>query len=281
MGSLALTARCMAAARARESERADRLFDDPLAAALAGDEGESALGWLDLAAWPFAPGPGLYSVVRTRYFDDFLVPSVRDSGARQVVLLAAGMDARAFRLDWPPGIRLYELDLPEVLDLKEKTLARLGAESNCERRAIATDLRENAWPRDLAAAGYDADEPSVWLAEGFLLYMQEAEANALFEDVSAFAAPGSRLGADLINRDLFLSPNAWPLTETFAWLGAPLRFGANTPEALLAGYGWEAQAVQPGEKGASYGRWPQPPPREIPGFPRSFLLTARRAAEII
>lgn len=283
MGSLALTARCMAAARARESERADRLFDDPLAAALAGEEGESCLGWLDLAAWPFAPGPGMYSVVRTRFFDDFLIPAVRYSGARQVVLLAAGMDARAFRLDWPPGVRLYELDLPEVLDLKEKALSRLGvspgAESNCERRVIATDLGESDWTRDLGAAGYDANEPSVWLAEGFLLYMDNSQVNALFEGVRHLAAPGSRLGADLINRDLFLSPSAWPLVETFAWLGAPLRFGTNTPEALLAGHGWEAEATQPGESGASYGRWPQPPPREVPGFPRSFLLTARRAKE--
>lgn len=277
MGSLALTARCMAAARARESKRADRLFYDPLAASFAGDEGVSCLDWLDLAAGMFVPGPGLYSVVRTRFFDDFLIPAVRDIGARQVVMLAAGMDARAFRLDWPSGARLYELDLPEVLDAKEGVLAHLGARSNCERHTIATDLMGSSWTRDLAGAGYSADEPSVWLAEGFLFYMEEAELHALFKGISRLAAPGSRLGADLINRDIFLAPAAWPLVETFAWLGAPLRFGTNDPESLLAGHGWEAKATQPGESGAVYGRWPYPPPpREIPGFPRSFLLTARR-----
>ena len=89
--------------------------------------------------------------------------------------------------------------------------------------------------------------------------------------------PGSRLGADLINRDLFLAPPAWPLMQTFAWLGAPLRFGTNHPENLLAEHGWTARVTQPGEPDASYGRWPYPAAsRELPGFPRNFLLTARR-----
>src|SRR5215213_4613965 len=115
---VAQTSRWMAAARARESEHPYRLFDDPLASALAGPEG---FAWLDrmepARSWG---GPALYVVVRTRFFDDFLAHASRDTGARQIVLLAAGMDARAFRLDWPVGTRLYELYRPEVLGIKDE-----------------------------------------------------------------------------------------------------------------------------------------------------------------
>src|SRR5215207_4963102 len=125
MDSVGLTSRWVAAARARESDRLDRLFDDPLAAALAGSEG---FAWLDQMerAQPWGQ-PALYVVVRTRFFDDFLLHASWCTGARQVVLLAAGMDARAFRLDWPPGTRLYELDRPEVIDAKDEIIADAGA----------------------------------------------------------------------------------------------------------------------------------------------------------
>jgi O-methyltransferase involved in polyketide biosynthesis len=117
----------------------------------------------------------------------------------------------------------------------------------------------------------------VWLAEGFFLYLRRAEVHALLDRVGTLSAPGSRLGADFINRDFLFSPVAWPLLESFSRLGSPLRFGTNDPESLLAGHGWRARAVQPGEPEADYGRWPYPvPPRGLPGLPRSFLLTARR-----
>lgn len=279
MDSLALTARWMAAARARESGRDDRLFDDPFAEALAGEEGFSWLRMLDLSAGMFAPGPGLYAVVRTRFFDEFLISALQEIGARQVVILAAGMDTRAFRLRWPPGTRLYELDLPEVFEFKEKRLEHAGAQSNCERRVIGTNLRKSSWPRLLAEAGYRASEPSVWLAEGFLLYLEESDVHALLDGIASMTCARSKLGADTTNQDIFLAPTEFPLLETFAWMGAPLRFGVGNPEDLLARHGWRARAVQPGEKGASYGRWPYlVPPRQIPGFPRSFLLTAHREA---
>lgn len=267
----------MAAARARESGRSDRLFQDPFAEALAGDEGFSWLRVLDLSAGMFAPGPGLYAAVRTRFFDEFLVRALEEREARQVVILAAGMDARAFRMKWPSGTRLYELDLPEVFEFKEKHLERAGAQSNCERRAVAADLRGSAWMELLAETGYQPREPSVWLAEGFLLYLDEPDVHALLDGVSSMSRARGALGADVTNRDIFLAPTEAPLLETFAWMGAPLRFGTNDPEELLARHGWRASAVQPGERGASFGRWPYPvPPRQFPGFPRSFLLTSHR-----
>jgi methyltransferase (TIGR00027 family) len=265
----------MAAARALESRRPDRLFDDPLAAAFAGREGFAWLDRMELSRlWG---GPGLYIVVRTRFFDDFLLSSCRSTGARQIVLLAAGMDARAFRMNWTPQTRLYELDRPEVLAAKEALIARVGVQPTCERHAIGVDLANRSWSKALLEAGYEARELCVWLMEGLLFYMAEAAVHRLLDTVSTLAAPGSRLGVDLVNRELLRSPTMWPLSSTFAWHGLTGHFGTNAPEALFAEHDWEAEATQPGERGANYGRWAYPiARREVPGVPRIFLVRARR-----
>jgi methyltransferase (TIGR00027 family) len=148
---VAPTSRWMAAARARESERGDRLLHDPLAAALAGPQGFAWLGHMEAAAW--SDGPGLYPVIRARFFDEFLLHACWTSGVRQVVLAAAGLDARAFRLDWPTGTTLYELDLPEVVSTKEDVIGQARATPNCDRRTVGVDLRDATWPEALVARG--------------------------------------------------------------------------------------------------------------------------------
>src|SRR5919112_485702 len=206
MDPVSLTSRWIAAARARESQRLDRLFDDPLAAALAGPEG---FAWLDELehAQPWGE-PALYVIVRTRFFDEFLLRASWGAGLRQVVILAAGMDARAFHLDWPPGTRLYELDRPEVL-------ASAGARPACERHAVRADLRHPSWIEALLDAGYDDREPSVWLVEGLLFYMTGDAARKLLEMAGTLAVPRSLLGLDLVNRDLLNSPTMRPLLAAF------------------------------------------------------------------
>ncbi len=266
----------MAAARARESERADRLFYDPLAAALAGPDGFAWLERMESAAR--SDGPGLYPVIRTRFFDDFLLDACRGLGVRQVVLAAAGLDTRAFRLDWPPRVYLYEMDLPEVLDAKEEVIEAAGAKASCERRTVRVDLREATWPEALLASGYQPERPSVWLIEGLLYYLTRTAVHRLLEKVGALTATGSLLGLDVMNRGLFFSLVTWPLQAALARLGAPGRFGTNDPEKLMARHGWEADVTQPGEEGANFGRWPRPMiPREVPGLPRSFLVRAHRS----
>jgi methyltransferase (TIGR00027 family) len=273
---IAPTSRWMAAARARESERADRLFDDPLAAALAGPEGLAWLERMETAAR--SDGPGLYPVIRTRFFDDFLLDSCRRLGVRQVVLAAAGLDTRAFRLNWPSRTRLYELDLPEVLDIKEDVIDKTGAKPDCERHTVRVDLRDATWPEALLASGYHPERPSVWLIEGLLYYLTRSAVHKLLENVRSLTATGSLLGLDVMNRGLFFSLVAWPLQAALARLGAPGRFGTNDPERLMARHGWEADVTQPGEEGANFGRWPRPMlPREVPSLPRSFLVRARRS----
>jgi methyltransferase (TIGR00027 family) len=273
---IAPTSRWMAAARARESERADRLFNDPLAAALAGPEG---FAWLErMESTARSDSPGLYPVIRTRFFDDFLLDACRRSGVRQVVLAAAGLDTRAYRLDWPHQVRLYEMDLPEVLDAKEEVIEAAGARESCERHTVRVDLSQETWPKALLDDGYRPEKPSVWLIEGLLFYLTKAAVHRLLEKVGTLTASGSLLGLDLMNRGLFFSPVAWPMQAALARRGAPGRFGTNDPETLMAHHGWEADVTQPGEEGANFGRWPRPmAPREVPGLPRSFLVKARRS----
>ena len=273
--SIAATSRWMAAARARESERTDRLFCDPLAAVLAGPEG---FGWLrDMEAAAGSDVPGRYPVIRTRFFDDFLLDACQRLGVRQVVLAAAGLDTRAFRLQWPARTRLYEIDLPAVLNAKEDTIGKAGARPNCKRLTVAVDLQEATWPEALLACGYRPQRPSVWLIEGLLYYLARPAVHALLEQVRSLTAVDSLLGLDLMNRGLFFSPLAWPTQAALARRGAPGRFGTNTPETLLAAHGFDADVTQPGEEGANFGRWPRPfVPRAMPGLPRSFLVRAAR-----
>jgi methyltransferase (TIGR00027 family) len=269
---LAATARWTAATRARESARPDRLFSDPWAALLAGDEGNI---WFER----FSTGPGEASgevqVVRTRFFDDFLLRLTHAEPIRQVVLLAAGMDTRAYRLAWPPGTRLFELDQPGVLSLKTRQLAAEGATPACEHHTIGVDLNY-AQDAALGAAGFDPRQRSVWLIEGLLFYLPEPAALQLLDRVTALAGVGSWLGLDVVNQAMLTSESTRAWVESLARAGVPWRFATDEPEQLLAARGWVANVTQPGEEGAHFGRWPyQVAPRSVPGSPRSLLVTAQ------
>jgi methyltransferase (TIGR00027 family) len=183
--------------RAEESARPDRLFDDALAAAF-------------VAAAPeiFAdgPDPGDPEVerlrraltdqlaLRTRFYDDYVLDATRDS-CRQVVLLGAGLDTRAFRLDWPAGVRLFELDLPEVLAFKQTVLDANDAQPRCTRVVIGADLGED-WDDRLLDAGFEPDAVTTWAAEGLLAYLSDEQAEALLVRVSNRSSPRSRFATE-------------------------------------------------------------------------------------
>ncbi|HEY1841524.1 MAG TPA: class I SAM-dependent methyltransferase [Mycobacterium sp.] len=131
---------------------------------------------------------------RTRYFDDYFRQAA-DAGVRQVVILAAGLDSRAYRLSWPDGTTVFELDQPQVLDFKREVLRGRGAESNAERREVAIDLRED-WPQALRDSGFDPAKPSAWIAEGLLIYLPVAAREQLFTGVDALASPGSHVAVE-------------------------------------------------------------------------------------
>jgi methyltransferase (TIGR00027 family) len=272
MDPVALTALMVAAARAREHERPDRLFSDPYAAALVGEQGAGLLAEVERASGDTHGNP--YLSIRVRFFDDLLLEAVSSTGVGQVVLLAAGMDTRAFRLPWPAGTEVYELDRPEVLASKDAILQGMGAVARCTRHRLDVDLTR-PWTQALAAAGFDRHTPSVWLAEGLLQYLDDAAVRHVLSQATQLAAPGSVWGASLVSAAFLTHPATRSFREVFARLGAPLRWGTDEPEALLAQYGWQATLTIPGADGANFGRWPWPVTRD-PDAPRSFLVTAHR-----
>jgi methyltransferase (TIGR00027 family) len=214
-----------------------------------------------------------YITIRTRFFDDFFQQL---DGARQIVLVAAGLDTRAYRLDWPAGTRLFELDRPEVLRAKQELLDGLGARPRCERITAGVDLAE-PWGKALTGAGFEPAARSVWLAEGLFPYLDEAAALGVIAQISALATAGSRLATDIVGKSFLESPWTQPHLEAMKRENAPWQWGTDDPEGLLAAHGWQATAVRPGDEGANHGRWPYPPyPRGLKDLPNTYLVTAIR-----
>lgn len=280
MSGVGATSRWIAAARALETESEQPLFTDPYARALAGDEGFALLTEMRRAAGPTAgtTGPDLYLSLRTRFFDDALMGAVRDGGITQVVMLAAGMDTRAFRLPWPDGVVVYELDRDDVFDAKEPVLEGLVAKPACDRRTIRVDLAQDWVPR-LRAAGFDPTQRAAFLAEGLLMYLDPAAAEGVIAAVSEIAADDSWIGLDAVNPEMIDSPYTKIYMQRLADADAPWHFGMTNPELLFGRYGWGATVVMPGDPDASFGRWPFPAvPRSIPGIPRTFFVIATKGA---
>jgi methyltransferase (TIGR00027 family) len=269
------TAEWIAHARAAETVRAGGLFTDRLAVAFTERSNASLL-----EQFRSAPAPRFdVLAVRTRFFDDYLATATGPDGSRQVVLLAAGLDSRAFRLDWPPGTQVFELDLPELLAAKEKLLRDEGfGEPSCVRRVVPVDLRDD-WAAALREAGFDPGTPTVWLVEGLLYYLTEAEADAVVRELSGLSAPGSRLGLEQVNTDTYRAPWMRDWLATMRAEGRPWQSGVAEPEQWLAGHGWRATVAEPSDVDSSVGRRvPRTPARSVPGVARTWLVTAELGA---
>lgn len=195
------TALFVAAARALGGRAGDAPARDPLAELFVSAAGGE---WADLLAGRQPEHPLLttdfgipfqqHQLFRTRYFDDCLDAAVA-SGIRQVVVLAAGLDARAYRLPSLAGCTVYELDRRPVLDYKRETLAQAGREPIADRREVAVDLRGD-WPKALRDSGFDSDQPTAWLIEGLLIYLTPTAQDQLFDTVHSLSAPGSRAAVE-------------------------------------------------------------------------------------
>jgi methyltransferase (TIGR00027 family) len=278
MTPVGLTSRWIAASRALETESQSPLFHDPFARTLSGDAGFAMLAAMRAAPGiTDAKGPEPYLSIRTRFLDDAIVGAAREGAITQAVILAAGMDARAFRLDWPRGLTLFEVDRDDVFDHKEAVLSGLNARPTCDRRIVRADLSQQ-WTEALIAAGFDPSRPTAILTEGLLMYLDEQVVVDLFASLGALACEGSWIGMDIINTEVLTSPYMAKYLKKLADFGCPWRFGVRDPIEFLAERGWRGVAVVPGEPEANYGRWPFPVmPRNVPGIPRTFLVTARRA----
>jgi methyltransferase (TIGR00027 family) len=205
--SVGATATMVAAARAIASAADNPLIDDPYAAPLVRAvgvdfltrwaTGELSADQLDDAEsiWKLGQMPDAMAA-RTRFFDTFLQDATQ-SGIRQVVILASGLDARAYRLAWPAGTTVFEIDQPQVIEFKTTTLAGLGAAPQAARRTVAIDLRQD-WPKALEEVGFDTTKPAAWIAEGLLGYLPPEAQDRLLDNVSALSAAGSRLATEAI-----------------------------------------------------------------------------------
>ncbi|ORB75134.1 class I SAM-dependent methyltransferase [Mycobacterium scrofulaceum] len=205
--SVGSTAVMVAAARAIETEQPDPLIRDPYARLLVNNAGAAVLWEAMLDPKVVAKIEAIdeesaariqhmrgYQAVRTHFFDSYFADAVA-AGIRQVVILASGLDSRAYRLDWPAGTVVYEIDQPQVLDYKSATLAESGATPSAERREVAIDLRED-WPAALRAAGFDPTKPTAWLAEGLLMYLPAEAQDKLFTQIGELSPAGSRVSAE-------------------------------------------------------------------------------------
>lgn len=205
--SVGATATMVAAARAIATKADEPLIDDPFAEPLVRAVGVDFLTrWasgeitgaevdVDGAGWGLSHMPAAMAA-RTRYFDRFFTDAA-EAGVRQAVILAAGLDARAYRLDWPSDMVVYEIDQPQVVEFKRATLAEFGAAPTAELRAISIDLRDD-WPAALRAAGFDPTAPSAWIAEGLFGYLPPEAQDRLLDAVTDLSAPGSRLGSEAV-----------------------------------------------------------------------------------
>lgn len=273
------TALIVAAKRAIENQRSDRLFDDPFAAKLAADEIPVLLErWQKVGdnLTQIKAKRTRFIAVRTRFYDDFLM-SVQLL-APQIVILGAGMDARAFRLPWCKEARVYEVDRPEVLDYKDSILKDVPAK--CIRTVIKADLTDN-WVENLLSQGFSVTNPSIWLLEGVLMYLPEIGVLKLLQTISDLSVDGSFLGADFVSvKSVEIGEKARKSDR-----GRVLRhwqFGSDRPEDLLQNYNWNATVVQPGEIGANFGRYSESlPSRDISGTRQVFLVTAKKNSPVI
>jgi methyltransferase (TIGR00027 family) len=204
--SVGATALGVAAARAADTESEHPLIDDPFARVFLDAAGDGMWNWFGSSDLPadiakIAPDVPLrmqgmrdYMASRTAYFDEFFIDAT-ESGVRQVVILAAGLDSRSWRLPWPDGVTVYELDQPKVLEFKSSTLRHGGAQPTANLVNVPIDLRQD-WPTALRQAGFDAAAPSAFTAEGLLPFLPAAAQDLLFERIQALTAVGSQVAVE-------------------------------------------------------------------------------------
>jgi len=249
--SVGSTATMVAAQRALSSREGliDDPFAEPLVRAVGLDffiralDGEIELEDVDPEFNMRRAAEGM--AVRTRWFDKLFTDAAA-AGVRQAVILAAGLDARAYRLPWPDGTTVYELDQPAVIEFKTETLAGLSAKPKADRRAVAIDLRYD-WPKALLDNGFDATQPTAWIAEGLLIYLPPEAQDLLFDRINELSAPGSRVATEHIpDVTMFSDERSQRITERLKKYGhdiemSDLIFHGERSHVIeyLTAHGWD------------------------------------------
>lgn len=267
--SVGTTATMVAAARALASQHAHPIINDPFAAPLVRAVGldfftQLVDGGIDAAETYDDAETDLQLetdsiAVRTRFFDEFFLKAAEE-GIRQSVILAAGLDARAYRLAWPTEAVVYELDQPKVVEFKNATMATLGADPVAIRRVVSVDLRED-WPTALQNNGFDPSTPTSWSAEGLLMYLPAEAQDRLFDNITALSAPGSKLATEYHPESgPTMLERAQAINQRWAQFGCDIDFGGlfYTDERTnvahyLTDLGWQVATQERQELATSYG----------------------------
>lgn len=271
--SVGATATMVAAGRAAATADPDPLIDDPYADPLVRAVGIEFFtkmldGELDLSLLPDGSPERAQAMidgmaVRTKFFDDCCTAAVAAGppAIRQVVILASGLDARAYRLPWPADTVVFEIDQPKVIEFKTQTLSALGAQPTARHRPVPIDLRDD-WPAALRAAGFDESRPTVWLAEGLLVYLPPEAQDRLFDQITAMSAPSSTIATEFAPGIVDFDPDkVRALTQPIRELGLDIDMpalvyaGERTPVMdYLRGQGWDVTDVSRRELFTRYGR---------------------------
>ena len=249
--SVGATATAVAASRAVASQGPDALLDDPFAEPLVRAVGlDEFVKVVDGESFnqddPVMTRRAMSEqiAVRTRFFDDFFT-AASEAGIRQAVILAAGLDTRAYRLAWPANTDVYEVDQPGVIAFKTAALDDLGAAPKADRKTVAIDLRDD-WPSALRAAGFDPARPTAWIAEGLLPYLPPDAQDRLFDHITALSAPGSRLGTE--HMDMTNLPDDWAdrINDRWRRAGSDINLSdlfyqgeRNEARNYLSSHGWD------------------------------------------
>ena len=292
--SVGATATMVAAARALASEDTNPIINDPFAAPLVRavgidfftrvvdgeidptleeNVGENGKGELQTETDSLA--------VRTRFFDEFFTNATA-AGIGQAVILAAGLDARAYRLAWPSGSVVYEVDQPKVVAFKTETMAGLGAKPTAERRTVSIDLRED-WPAALRDSGFDDTKPAAWSAEGLLMYLPPEAQDRLFDHITALSAPGSQLATEYHpETGPTMAERSQAMNNRWANLGCDVDLSGlfyegerNNVADYLSDRGWQVVTRARRELFGDYGR-PFPSDDELAAFRNIVSVVATR-----
>jgi len=287
--SVGVTATAVAASRALASRGPDPLIDDPYAALLVEAVGidhftTMALGEIgeNGSAHGETREAREYMAVRTRFFDDALTTAAA-AGVRQIVILASGLDTRAYRLAWPAGTTVFELDQPQVIEFKTRVLADAGATPGARRVAISIDLRDD-WPQALRDNGFDSSQPSAWIAEGLLIYLPPDAQDRLLDHITELSAPGSVLATEHMDPGATTEDWAKEMTERSRRQGSDIDLsalfyaGERTPAGdHLTRAGWRVSMLPNADAYARNGFTP-PTDGALTMLGDSGYLTARREA---
>jgi methyltransferase (TIGR00027 family) len=298
--SVGATAVMVALARAAETASADPLIRDQFAEPLVSTPELEGVREQVAAWWSAEPNgeetdddPDFavdsnhmvnYQAVRTHFFDAYFAEATA-AGVRQAVILAAGLDSRAYRLDWPAGVTVYEIDLPKVLEYKAQTLAGHGAAPTADRRPVPVDLRHD-WPQALRDNGFDMAQPTAWLAEGLLPFLPAAAQEAMFASIDALSGAGSRVAVENFGVDAEQRREAeakWAeLRAKREARGQDTSFNPfdlwfedeGRPDCgdWFAAHGWTVRTVNAREEAARLGREPQSDGRP---FANSFVTATK------